>query len=627
MSDRSALLPTATAAGYGAAPASAPKAQRPATTTSRVLAAVAGVAGVAGVVAFRANGAGSAAALGGVGPGPRDPIVAIADIVGKHGDVRAALAQSRAQAVRAMTSMTVRPISNVPGRSARLGESEYEKCVAHGAAPSDAYNVTDENLIRADLTFDVSRDDFPAVTSYNDSKALLMSVGCEIPPPATFMETPLCEDEETSPFCDKSCSMPLPENCAEDSAKDFGSCEPTVKTMCDDIQAMRTQCQKIKAHVAAKEAGYNALEVGHLPCRTTPDAPFAKAAYAQVKYEEAYMNWVDSVNDATEVCTIGHALWVHNLGLYQAHYDKIRETTDDLIEMCDTANSGELDMNTVIEDTEESFFETSSELAEVWPEQELDVNGDPHETYPSEDKEIEPESLATIPHDHPTLTGPEASGIIIRPDGYKDGDPHTVGQAQRRRHLVWWQQLCDPTIAAMEALLVTLEIASPQLKCFAETCQAKKNDEAAAFDELVKAYNKFVIGYAKYSDETAQYNERVVNKNTALAVVVSAFETFHPSKDEYALRYDSLVEKFEKFDSGDRRAVQGCGLTDCQVEAICTNKLKNKFESLVNVETCSAAKPPTEACKPVPSPPSAVAAMLSPPSLEDVEEARAEERR
>ena len=111
-----------------------------------------------------------------------------------------------------MTSMTVRPISNVPGRSARLGESEYEKCVAHGAAPSDAYNVTDENLIRADLTFDVSRDDFPAVTSYNDSKALLMSVGCEIPPPATFMETPLCEDEETSPFCDKSCSMPLPEN-------------------------------------------------------------------------------------------------------------------------------------------------------------------------------------------------------------------------------------------------------------------------------------------------------------------------------------------------------------------------------------------------------------------------------
>ena len=43
MSDRSALLPTATAAGYGAAPASAPKAQRPATTTSRVLAAVAGL--------------------------------------------------------------------------------------------------------------------------------------------------------------------------------------------------------------------------------------------------------------------------------------------------------------------------------------------------------------------------------------------------------------------------------------------------------------------------------------------------------------------------------------------------------------------------------------------------------
>ena len=54
-----------------------------------------------------------------------------------------------------------------------------------------------------------------------------------------------------------------------------------------------------------------------MPCRVAPDAPFAKAAYAQVKYEEAYTNWVDSVNDATEVCTIGHALWVHNLGLYR----------------------------------------------------------------------------------------------------------------------------------------------------------------------------------------------------------------------------------------------------------------------------------------------------------------------
>ena len=88
----------------------------------------------------------------------------------------------------------------------------------------------------------------------------------------------------------------------------------------------------------------------------------------------------------------------------------------------------------------------------------------------------------------------------------------------------------------MEQLLHSLEIASPQLMCFAETCQTKKDAEEETFDKLVKAYNKFVIAYGKYSDETEHYNNLVVNKNTALAVTVSAYESFHPVKDEVATR-------------------------------------------------------------------------------------------
>jgi hypothetical protein len=70
---------------------------------------------------------------------------------------------------------------------------------------------------------------------------------------------------------------------------------------------------------------YDSLAPGVPPCRVDADAPFAKAAYAQMKYEAAYVDWVNAVNDATEVCTIGHALWVHNLGLYQAHYDAMEK--------------------------------------------------------------------------------------------------------------------------------------------------------------------------------------------------------------------------------------------------------------------------------------------------------------
>ena len=380
MADRSALLPTSEHGGYGAAPTSSRRERAPNNGfKNRVLAAVAGACGVVGVVALRANGGGLLPAVGEASQA-RGGIVALSELVARHGELRTVLAQQHREAIASMVNMKVRPIANVPRSRARLGASEYEHCVAKGSAPSESYNVTDENLIRADLTFDVSREDFPAVTAYNDSKALLMSVGCEIPPPATFQETPLCTDPETASFCDKSCSMPTPKNCDPD-VKNFGSCEPSVRALCDEIVGYHTECATLREHVAAKEKQYDSMEVGGLPCRVAPDAPFAKAAYAQVKYEEAYTNWVDSVNDATEVCTIGHALWVHSLGLYQAHYEKIRETMNDLIQLCENFSQTDLDVNEVIVDTESTFYHPSQEQEESTPEL---VDHTDH-THPTED--------------------------------------------------------------------------------------------------------------------------------------------------------------------------------------------------------------------------------------------------
>jgi hypothetical protein len=315
--------------------------------------------------------------------------------------------------------------------------------------------------------------------------------------------------------------MPLPAHCDPESGKSFGTCAPAVFDLCDEIKESRDKCVELKQHVTAKEAAYDAMEVGHLTCRTSPDAPFAKAAYAQVKYEEAYTAWVDATNDATEVCTIGHALWVHNLGLYEQHYEKMVQTVDDLKSLCNNSTGGveEFDINAAVAEASQSYMEPS--------------------------------------------------------------------HVDSRRRLVWWQQLCEPSIAAMEALLKSLEIASPQLMCFADTCLQKKETEKLAFDALYKAYNKFQIALTAYKTDTEEYNARVKNKQTALTVVIQAYETFHPVQEKWSQKYDKDMAAFERFDDG---ADNGhCGLTDCQVQAVCSTQLKSKFETFVATDSCTAA--------------------------------------
>ena len=549
MSDSTtSLIPTAAdGVGYGSTPAvGGLKKDRAPSSRTRVVAGVASACALLGVVAMLATG--KTAPLSSQG----DARITFDDVLAQQGHSYAALQKSRAEGIAMLQKMNTRRVFNVPGQRAHLGASEYEKCVAHGSHASEDYNTTDSDQIRQDLVFDVSREAYPAVTAYNDSKALLMALGCEVPPPATFKSTSLCSDDETKDFCNSNCNMPAPQNCNPGS-KDFGGCEPTVRAVCNNIELSRKTCKALKDQITSREEKYDSIEVGALPCRTDPEAPFAKAAYAQMKYESAYLEWVDAVNDATEVCTIGHALWVHNLALYQAHYATIVSTTNDLKairaeefdgevpvdEDGNTTNSfihhHKFDMSEVIADAEEGFFE---------------------------------------PAKH-----------------------HHMG-----RKLVWWQQLCEPSISAMEALCRSLEIETPQLKCFAETCQVKKAAEEVAFDALVKAHNKFEVVFSKYTDDVHGFNSLIKEKNIMLAQTISAYESFHPVQAEVTIAYDKDVSTFERFDSG---ADKGhCGLSDCQVNAICSHNLITKFEEYVNVETCTALPYDTSMiCNPPPSPP------------------------
>ena len=62
------------------------------------------------------------------------------------------------------------------------------------------------------------------------------------------------------------------------------------------------------------------------------------------------------------------------------------------------------------------------------------------------------------------------------------------------------------------------------------------------------------------------------------------------------------MDLFDRFDSG---ADNGhCGLTDCQVQAVCGAQLKSHFETFVSTDTCTPAPYSVDKiCNPPPSPP------------------------
>jgi len=522
---RASLIPTQDS-GYGSTPAvvSAKKEQSP-FTRNRVIALACSALGLIAVVGFgsRMN---TDAALG-------NPFQQIMSAQAKQYE---ALQASKAAGIKMLSTMPVRPVF-APNARAQLGASEYQRCVAHDSKPSEGYNVSDSDQIRRDLVFDVSREDYPAVTAYNDSKTLLADVSCKVTPPGKFKDTELCMSR--ADFCDESCKMPVPANC-DYTTKSFGACEPSVRSICNGITTYHHECETMQDELGHVTNEYDSLAPGVPPCRVDADAPFAKAAYAQMKYEAAYVDWVNAVNDATEVCTIGHALWVHNLGLYQAHYAKLEATTADLIQLCSGQNhTDEFDIDGAIADASLSYQRASK--------------------------------------------GP-------------------LSHANDRRRLVWWQQLCEPSIHALEELIKSLEIASPQLMCFAETCQQKKAGEQVAFEVLVNAHNKFEMAFADYRDEVVAYNDGVEQKHLALAATISSFESFHVIQEELHLGYEKDMDLFDRFDSG---ADNGhCGLTDCQVQAVCGAQLKSHFETFVSTDTCTPAPYSVDKiCNPPPSPP------------------------
>ena len=480
-------------------------------TTGRVAGTIAAVCGVVGLAALKRTSAG-APLLGAAKSA--DPFN---DVLQRQSSQFEELAASRQEGIKMMAELQVYAFVHPEGMS-NLGASEYQTCVAPNSAPKNGYKKTDVGTIREDLVFatdlfTTERNNAQPVTEFANSAAAVTSISCKAPPAIKFSDTKVCEEDRG--FCDNNCYMPVPENCAE-GKKNFGSCSPTVGSVCASITDVSDGCNTISEEINAERAKYTAMDPGASPCADTPGTPYKIASEKQGEYQTALNMWAGAVNDATEVCTVGHGLLVHNEGMYDRHYEVMKEITADLKELCDQSDgANKFDFGAAVADAQKN-------------------------------------SIPTV----------------------------------RRRKLVWWQQLCEPTLTSLEQIMDSLEIASPQLQCFAEKCTEKKATEANAFKALKAAHNGYVSALNTYKTKADAFNGYVDTKEEQKAGVIAKLESFHAGKQANSKIYARDKASFDRFDSG---ADAGhCGLTSCQVKTVCHAHIKDYFASFINPDTCQA---------------------------------------
>ena len=480
-------------------------------TTGRVAGAIATVCGVVGLAALKRASPGTPL-LGAAKSS--DPFT---DVLQRQSGQFEELAATRQEGIKMMAELQVYAFVHPEGVS-NLGASEYQTCVAPNSAPKNGYKKTDVGTIREDLVFatdlfTTERNNAQPVTEFANSAAAVTSISCKAPPAIKFSDTKVCVEDRG--FCDNNCYMPVPDNCAE-GKKNFGSCSPTVGSVCASITDVSDGCNTISEEINAERAKYTAMDPGASPCADTPGTPYNIASEKQGEYQTALNMWAGAVNDATEVCTVGHGLLVHNEGMYDRHYEVMKEITADLQELCDQSDgANKFDFGAAVADAQKN-------------------------------------SIPTV----------------------------------RRRKLVWWQELCEPTLTSLEQIMDSLEIASPQLQCFAEKCTEKKATEANAFEALKAAHNGYVSALNTYKTKADAFNGYVDTKEEQKAGVIAKLESFHAGKQATSKIYARDKASFDRFDSG---ADAGhCGLTSCQVKTVCHAHIKDYFASFINPDTCQA---------------------------------------
>ena len=124
------------------------------------------------------------------------------------------------------------------------------------------------------------------------------------------------------------------------------------------------------------------------------------------------------------------------------------------------------------------------------------------------------------------------------------------------------------------------DLASRQIQCFASECVNSKSMEAYKYQELQLKYSEYAASLEEYKTAVETYNDAVADKYLKKAAAEEAFDVFNPHKEDMTTKFHKDLEVYMSFASG---AAEGnCGLTDCEMTAVCAHEIEAKFETYVD---------------------------------------------
>ena len=140
-------------------------------------------------------------------------------------------------------------------------------------------------------------------------------------------------------------------------------------------------------------------------------------------------------------------------------------------------------------------------------------------------------------------------------------------------------ETCSNIKQLIEEIKADTDLASRQIQCFASECMATKSLEAYKFQALDNKFFEYNSTLFSYKSSVETYNNAVADKYLKKAAAEEAFDVFRPLKGDMTAKFHKDLEVYMSFASG---AAEGnCGLTDCEMTAVCSFEMQYKFSDYV----------------------------------------------
>ena len=160
-----------------------------------------------------------------------------------------------------------------------------------------------------------------------------------------------------------------------------------------------------------------------------------------------------------------------------------------------------------------------------------------------------------------------------------DGFDFTKAHPKRKLLASKNNETCANIKQLIEEIKADTDLASRQIQCFASECMATKSLEAYKFQALENKFFEYNSTLSSYKSSVETYNNAVADKYLKKAAAEEAFDVFRPLKADMTAKFHKDLEVYMSFASG---AAEGnCGLTDCEMTAVCSFEMQYKFTDYV----------------------------------------------